>query len=148
MGEQPKAGPGKVLYALSLKQPWAALLVHGLKTIEVRRWPTARQGRILIHAARVSDPRAEAWQLVPRQLGEAARLVGGIVGAGDLTGCLPYHSVEHFRADQNRHLNDPAWFDGRVLYGFTFANLTPLPFRRYPGWMRFFPVPAEDVGVG
>ncbi len=42
------------LYALSLKQPWAALLVTGRKRIEVRNWPTARRGRILIHAARVS----------------------------------------------------------------------------------------------
>ena len=32
-------------YALSVKQPWATLLVHGLKTIEVRAWPTARRGR-------------------------------------------------------------------------------------------------------
>ena len=30
-------------YALSLKQPWAALLVHGLKSIEVRRWAAARR---------------------------------------------------------------------------------------------------------
>src|SRR5262245_61764820 len=33
------------MFALSVKQPWASLLVHGLKTIEVRRWPTARRGR-------------------------------------------------------------------------------------------------------
>src|SRR5204863_2700985 len=39
------------VYALSLKQPWAALLVHGRKSVEVRSWPTARRGRVLIHAA-------------------------------------------------------------------------------------------------
>ena len=55
-------------YALSLKQPWAALLVHGGKTIEVRRWATSRRGRILIHAARVPDPRPEAWTQVPPEL--------------------------------------------------------------------------------
>src|SRR5207245_2747235 len=32
----------EVRYALSLKQPWATLLVHGLKSIEVRRWSTPR----------------------------------------------------------------------------------------------------------
>ena len=32
----------------------------------------------------------------------------------------------------------------RRLYGFVFANLTVLPFRRYPGWMRFFQV--ENAG--
>ena len=34
-------------FALSIKQPWAALLVHGQKTIEVRRWPTARRMRVV-----------------------------------------------------------------------------------------------------
>jgi hypothetical protein len=127
-------------YALSLKQPWAVLLVHGRKTIEVRRWPTARRGRVLIHASSVPDERVEVWDRVPPELQEAAHLHGGIVGAGELTGCLEYHTLEEFTADQARHLNDPAWFSGPVLYGFTFANVEEVPFRAYPGWMRFFPV--------
>jgi hypothetical protein len=130
-------------YALSLKQPWAALLVHGRKSIEVRRWPTARRGRILIHAARVSDERQEAWALVPDELREAAQQVGGIIGAGELTDCLTYRTLEGFTADQARHLNDPAWFEPPVMYGFTFTQMAPVPFRRYSGWMRFFPVEDE-----
>src|SRR5262249_3211852 len=127
-------------YALSLKQPWATLLAYGCKTIEVRRWPTARRGRVLIHAAGVPDERPEAWAHGPPELCAAAQLQGGIVGAGDLTACLAYRSLEAFAADQARHLNDPAWFVGPMLYGFTFTNLTVLPFRPYPGWMRFFAV--------
>lgn len=144
-GEKPVTTPLSSLrsqpcYALSLKQPWAALLVHGLKTIEVRRWPTVRRGRVLIHAARVPDLRPEVWARLPPELRQAAGLVGGIVGAGDLTACITYRDRETFAADQNRHLNDPAWFVAPVLYGFAFANATALPFRKYPGWMRFFPV--------
>ncbi len=131
------------VYALSLKQPWAALLAHGRKTIEVRRWPTARRGYVLIHAARVSDERREAWARVPPELEAEARITGGIVGAGELTGCLTYRTLEDFKEDQARHLNELSWFQGPVLYGFTFEKLTPLPFRKYPGWMRFFPVDAE-----
>jgi hypothetical protein len=131
------------LYALSLKQPWATLLVHGLKSIEVRRWPTARRGRILIHAARVSDTRAEAWSLVPVELKTEAQVTGGLIGAGDLIECMAYHTRDAFAADQARHLNDPAWFQPPVLYGFRFADLAVLPFRSYPGWMRFFPVDAR-----
>ena len=104
-------------YALSLKQPWAALLVYGRKTVEVRRWATTRRGPVLIHAARVPDPRPEAWAQVPPELREAARLVGGVVGAADLTGLVAYRTPQLFVADQGRHLNDPSWF------------LPPLPVR-------------------
>ncbi len=131
-------------YALSLKQPWATVLVYGLKTMEIRRWPTARRGRVLIHAATVPDERPEAWALVPEELREAAELAGGIVGAADLTGCVAYRTAEAFAADTACHRNDPSWFRGPALYGFRFANAVVLPFRRYPGWMRFFPVTDGD----
>lgn len=133
-------------YALSVKQPWAALLVAGLKTIEVRRWPTARRGPVLIHAARVPDQRAEAWAHVPKEWLETAQLLGGIVGVGELIDCRKYQLGEEFHTDQSHHLNDPSWFES-PLYGFIFDKLQVLPFRRYPGWMRFFPVdPAQTEG--
>jgi hypothetical protein len=138
-------------FALSLKQPWAALLVHKHKTIEVRSWrvrPRYLGKRILIHAARVPDGRPEAWDHVKDkpEVRQTAQLVGGIIGAGDLKGCVAYRSVEQFAADQARHRNELAWFEGPVLYGFLFENLQVLPFRRYPGWMRFFQV-EEDPPV-
>ena len=130
-------------YALSLKQPWAALLVHGRKTVEVRRWATRRRGPVLIHAARVPDPRPEAWAHVPPELREAARLVGGVVGAADLMSLVAYRTPGQFAADQGRHLNDPSWFIPQGLIGFVFANARPLPFRAYPGNVRFFTI--EDL---
>ena len=69
-------------YALSVKQPWAALLAHGLKTIEVRNWPTARRGRVLLHAAQVPDPRPEAARWVPSHLKDAVRLSGAAQRSG------------------------------------------------------------------
>jgi hypothetical protein len=133
----------EVRYALSLKQPWATLLVHGLKSIEVRRWPTPRRGRVLIHAARISDTRPEAWRHVPRDLHEQAEVVQGIIGSAELTDCRFYRTPEAFVADAGLHLNDAAWFKPPVLYGFCFSAPESLPFRRYPGWMRFFPVEEE-----
>ena len=130
-------------YALSLKQPWAALLVYGRKTVEVRRWATTRRGPVLIHAARVPDPRPEAWAQLPPELREAAQLAGGLVGAADLTGVLAYRSPQAFAADRARHLNDPSWFRPPRLYGFVFARPRPIPFRPYPGNVRFFTV--EDA---
>jgi ASCH domain-containing protein len=140
------------MFALSLKQPWAALLAHGLKTIEVRRWKPTRHGHILIHAARVRDERPEAWARVPPEVLPATQLMGGIVGAGDLSfNYVSYRSLDAFTADQGRHLNEPAWFEEPVLYGFVFSNLRVLPYRRYPGWMRFFKVedqaPRQQSGT-
>lgn len=131
--------------ALSLKQPWATLLAHAQKTIEIRRWPTNRRGRILIHAARIPDPRPEAWALVPDEWLPEARQGGGIIGIGDLTECVVYRTPETFAADREKHLNNPTWFQGPAMFGFVFDNLKVLPFRRYPGWMRFFEVPPETV---
>jgi (5-formylfuran-3-yl)methyl phosphate synthase len=131
-------------YALSLKQPWATLLAHGLKTIEVRSWPTDRRGKILIHAARVPDHRTEAWAKLPLELHSAARQVGGIIGEGDLVNCVEYSTPDEFAADRESHLNDAAWFEPPRLYGFKFADLKPLPFRPYSGWMRFFPVEVAN----
>jgi hypothetical protein len=131
------------LYALSLKQPWATLLVYGHKTVEIRRWPTSRRGVILIHAAGVGDDRKEAWAQLPSELRDASQLRGGIIGCGELINCVAYRNRASFAADQARHRNEPSWFEDPLLYGFTFMNLQRLPFRAYPGWRRFFPVHEE-----
>ena len=125
---------------LSIRQPWATLLVCGIKSVEIRAWPTDRTGRILIHASRSADTRRLGWNLLPAGFEKIARLRGGIIGSGELTGCIAYHSAASFSADRKRHLNDPSWFCGPVLYGFTFAEPAPLSFRPYPGGMRFFAV--------
>ncbi len=127
-------------YALSLRQPWAALLAYGHKTIEIRRWPTRRRGPVLIHAARIPDDRPEAWARLPARLRPAARLQGGFVGLSDLTDCFAYTDPVTFAADAHLHFNEPDWFQGPTLYGFTFVAAKPIPFQPFPGWVRFFRV--------
>src|SRR5438552_19158936 len=96
--------------ALSIKQPWAALVVHGFKTIEIRRWATRHRGRVLIHAGRRPDPRPESWAQLPRDLQASAHLGGGIVGEAELVECRAYRTLEAFARDRRFHLNDPTWF--------------------------------------
>lgn len=36
---------------LSIKQPWASLICHGIKDIENRKWYTHFRGKLLIHAS-------------------------------------------------------------------------------------------------
>lgn len=41
---------------LSVRQPWATLIVHGIKTIESRSWRTSWRGTLLIHACAALRP--------------------------------------------------------------------------------------------
>jgi len=129
-----------VNYAISIKQPWATLVAHGLKTIDVRRWSTRRRGRVLIHAGRVADARPETWAHVPAYLRETAKQRGGIVGEAQVVDCRTYKTPETFAHDQCLHFNNPAWFQKPAMYGFVFAQARPLPFHRCSGSLYFFEV--------
>jgi hypothetical protein len=133
-------------YALSLKQPWAALVVSGRKTIEVRKWTTAVRGRVYIHAARTPDDRPEGWGLVTDGARPLAQLTGGIIGAAELTGCVLYRTEPGFAADAGRHFNPPEWFGPPRMYGFVFRGAGPVPFRPCKGSVRFFNVELPEAG--
>jgi hypothetical protein len=135
-------------HAISLKQPWAALLVHGRKSIEVRNWATPRRGRFYIHAARIPDMRDEAWKHVTTEIRDSTELIGGIIGIATLVECKTYDSLPDFVGDQSRHLNEAEWFQPPKMYGFVFADMEVRPYRRLAGWMRFFPVAQDSVQTG
>jgi len=42
---------------LSIKEPWASMILSGKKTIETRTWKTKYRGKILLHAS--SNPKSE-----------------------------------------------------------------------------------------
>jgi hypothetical protein len=133
--------------ALSVKQPWAALIVAGVKLVEVRTWSARRRGRVLIHAGKVPDERPEAWAHVTTpEMKVAAALRGGIIGEAELVGCRYYDTAEEFSADASLHLNDPGWFAPPRLYGFEFRAARPLPFRRFTGFTMFFRVADAEPG--
>lgn len=140
--------------ALSVKQPWAALLAAGRKTVEVRTWPTARRGTVLLHAGRLPDPRPDGWAAVDSpELHRLAALTGGIVGVAELVGCVEYDTAAGFAADAARHRNAPGRFAPPRLYGLEFRHARPLPFRPLPGKTFFFPVAgaaaaAPEAGDG
>ena len=134
----------KPLYALSVRQPWAWLVVHGYKNVENRTWPTDVRGPILIHAsARMTrqeygDARYFAFDTVPgKQTDKLLRIFpvyeemerGGIVGQAEIVDCVT--------------ASRSPWFGGP--YGFVLKNAKPLPFQPMPGELRFFAVTGEQV---
>lgn len=54
--------------AISIKQPWAELIIAGIKNVENRIWKTDYRGRLAIHASKSFDVR---W---------LNRISGGLVG--------------------------------------------------------------------
>ena len=64
--------------ALSIRQPWADLILQGRKTIELREWGTTHRGLLAIHAAkRVEIGACHQWDLNPEALPRGA-LVGTV----------------------------------------------------------------------
>jgi len=70
--------------ALSIRQPYAAAILAGIKRIEYRTWATAHRGLLLIHAGRVLS--AEAG--FDSSLGDTTKLPrGALVGIANLLDC-------------------------------------------------------------
>lgn len=55
-----------ILPAISIKEPWASMIAHGEKTIEVRKWRTKHRGDIILcaSASPKSDISGKAFALV------------------------------------------------------------------------------------
>jgi hypothetical protein len=52
---------------LTVRQPWASLIMAGVKAVENRSWPIRRFGRIGIHAA--TKPEGKGWDAILKDLG-------------------------------------------------------------------------------
>ena len=64
--------------ALSVRQPWAYLIVMGQKTIELRSWSTPYRGLLLIHAAKKVDEKAMRYFDLQDSGLDTGCLVGGV----------------------------------------------------------------------
>lgn len=118
-----------MIVALSIRQPWAWLIVNGYKDVENRDWFASYRGRLLIHAGQKFDAEghrhvARTFPDVPMPKTEAEFQRGGIVGGVTMVGCV--------------EASDSRWFTGR--FGFMFEQPAPLPFRALRGQLGFFSV--------
>ena len=52
----PKHNNTSTMKVLSVRQPWAYLIVAGYKPVENRRWSTTYRGPLLIHASLTTQP--------------------------------------------------------------------------------------------
>ena len=116
---------------LSVRQPWADLIVGGVKDVENRKWASDFRGLLLIHAPRSLDEPA-IHDLLP-QLGAAKRadyhpVTGAIIGYTTMVDCVERHRSRFFRGP----------------YGFVLAEAHRFPHAvPFAGRLGIFEVPAD-----
>lgn len=122
--------------ALSVRQPWAWLIVNGFKDIENRTWHTNYRGRVLIHASKgmTRDEYEDALDMchqvsLVKPFPEGTKMPsfkeierGGIVGAVDIIDCV-------------QDTSSP-WFVGD--YGFVLENAEAFEMKPCKGALGFF----------
>ncbi|MCX6749245.1 MAG: ASCH domain-containing protein [Candidatus Pacearchaeota archaeon] len=107
---------------LTLKQPFAELVVSGKKTIELRKWNTNFRGKFLIHSSRIPDKKNM------KKFGFENLPNGFILGEADLVNVKKYNTAKEFNKDKNKHLAAKDW----GAYGFILKNIkriTPISAR-------------------
>ena len=82
---------------LSVKEPWATLIVMGYKDITNRTWDTSYRGKLYIHASKTFDDgaydflreigRPDLIDVLNPILAEIKSGMGHIIGRVDLTDC-------------------------------------------------------------
>lgn len=122
--------------ALSIRQPWAWLIVNGHKKVENRTWRTNFRGEFAVHAAskmtvieyaRAQGVAARAGIRLP-QIDMIER--GGIVGLANITDCRPVDPKGE---------KDPFFFGP---YGFIIDRAVAIPFYPMLGKLGFFETEA------
>ena len=69
---------------LSIRQPWAELILRGEKTIEVRSWPTRHRGELWLHAGAHVDARLlQAFGMTRQDV-----VFGALVGVCEIYDCV------------------------------------------------------------
>ncbi len=114
--------------ALSLKQPYAELVVSGKKRIELRRWNTKFRGEFLIHASKKPDINAM------KRIGFKELPTGCIVGKAILKDVKVYKNKEEFEKDKSLHLASEEYGN----YGFVLENAQRMKEIPYRGNLNFW----------
>jgi hypothetical protein len=134
--------------SLSLWQPWASLVVAGVKTIETRSWATDYRGPLAIHAAKlsymelVSIVGPTSYLHAPLRDAGLPNIMdvprGVILGTAELVGC---YRVESFAISSDNRTRPILKVNDGLLRGLTdlelsLGDFTPGRF----GWMLTNPV--------
>ncbi len=127
---------------LSVSQPFADLIIHGKKTIELRRWNTSFRGEFLIHSPlKIRPADCKRLGINPNNL-----VKGAIIGKAEIYDVKKYNSKSEIIKDSKKHHASKSFQNNK--YGFLIKNAKPF---RIPiptkGKLGFFEVKLEQKKI-
>ena len=96
MAAEESEGLNRDRIALAVQQPWAELILRGVKTLEIRSQPTQVRGTIYVYVSKrtsrlpAAHTAAATWKLDVPSL-----TLGRLLGTVDLLGCRPAVRADH-----------------------------------------------------
>ncbi|MCB2200861.1 ASCH domain-containing protein [bacterium] len=131
------------LKALSIQQPWAGLILLGLKGLETRTWTTDYRGPLVIHAGKRYQKEADSylWDSGFPEVRDAlnhpiCKAMGGLIGVVDLEG------VVRWKPD----LKPKSLCEAYGCFGFDVRNPRILPEAiPWAGQLKLFDLPNDVV---
>jgi ribosomal protein S18 acetylase RimI-like enzyme len=111
----------ETMKTLTIKQPWAELILQKRKKIELRKWHTDFRGEFLIHSSK--NPDKEAME----RFGFSELPCGYIIGKVNLIDIKMYKNDDEFNADRDLHLANSKWGNnGFILADVERTNKIPV----------------------
>jgi len=129
---------------LSIRQPWADLILKGKKKVEIRTWNTKFRGYFLVHASKTIDKAALNTYAKIHSLNPSELNQGCIIGYAKLVDVVVYNNKDDFLHDNSRHLSINANKDYPV-YGFVLENVKKIKPIKYKGKLGFFDIPELRI---
>lgn len=113
---------------ISIKQPWASLIIQKGKDIENRTWPTKYRGPVLVHASLRADT-ISAREIADRFGVRPPSFLplGGVIGIVEIVDCVDAH---------------PSRWHVPGNWGFVLRNPRPLPFIEWKGALSITDAPS------
>jgi len=123
--------------ALSIKQPWASLIAHGIKDIENRTWRIHFRGKVYIHASGTPAVKAgKTWTIYTKEQHDLIHLkydalvlksefeTSRIIGEVEIIDCVINHpSIWSEKTEvRGKTIEGETLYKGKPIYNWVLAN--------------------------
>jgi hypothetical protein len=100
-----KASTRSPVSALSIRQPFAELILRGIKKIEYRSIATLKRERVYIYASKARVPDPKLWAKVGFEPSELSK--GVLVGTVEIVGCAGEPGAYRWKLARPKRLKPP-----------------------------------------